>query len=321
LSEIHVEPYKGMDMNRIIVIGGINMDLVVSTDRAPRAGETLDGLSFQTVPGGKGANQAVAIARQGSEVAMIARTGNDSFGKDLIDKLAKNKVDIKAIRQDTAHSTGVALIVVEKSGQNRIIVVPGANRQVDSADVDSAADLFDHCDYLVMQLEVPMPVLVAAIAVAKSKNVKTVLNAAPAPTIPIDEALLRQIDYLLVNETEAEAIAGLPVKDQQSASQVARSLQQRTHGTVIITLGDQGAVAADKHSVWLTPSFKIDAVDTTAAGDAFIGGLISSLQRGLLLKDAIIHANAAGALAASKFGAQPSLPTLAEIQQFISANC
>lgn len=305
-------------MKKIIVLGSINMDLVVSTGRAPEGGETLTGSSFQTIPGGKGANQAVAIARQGGEVAMIARVGNDGFGNELIAKLAENKVNVNRVKRDDHYSTGVALIVVEESGQNRIIVVAGANGQVNSADVDEACDLFGQRDYLVTQLEIPMAAVAYAIAAAKAKGIQTILNAAPAPTSPMDESLLKQIDYLLVNESEAEAISGKPVKNLESALEVANFLQKKTNGKVILTLGEQGAVAADGNSVWHTPSFKVKAVDTTAAGDAFTGGLVNSLQQGISLKEAMVHANAAGALAACKFGAQPSLPTSEEIREFIN---
>jgi len=305
-------------MKKIIVLGSINMDLVVSTGRAPEGGETLTGSSFQTIPGGKGANQAVAIARQGGEVAMIARVGNDGFGNELIAKLAENKVNVNRVKRDDHYSTGVALIVVEESGQNRIIVVAGANGQVNSADVDEACDLFGQSDYLVTQLEIPMAAVAYAIAAAKAKGIQTILNAAPAPTSPMDESLLKQIDYLLVNESEAEAISGKPVKNLESALEVANFLQKKTNGKVILTLGEQGAVAADGNSVWHTPSFKVKAVDTTAAGDAFTGGLVNSLQQGISLMEAMVHANAAGALAACKFGAQPSLPTSEEIREFIN---
>ena len=306
-------------MNRIIVLGSINMDLVVSTRRAPGGGETVSGSNFQIIPGGKGANQAVAIARQGCEVAMIARVGKDGFGNELIASLAENNVQVDRIKQDETCSTGVALIIVEESGENRIVVVAGANGRVTTADVDEAINIFDRCDYLVMQLETPIDTVSHAIDVAKSKHVQTVLNAAPAPTAPFNESLLKNIDYLLVNETEAEAIAGIPVTNIESASKVALYLQYRTNGTVILTMGNQGAVAADGNSVWHTPSFEVNAVDTTAAGDAFAGGLVSSLQQGSSLKDAIIHASAAGALAVCKFGAQPSLPTFEEIQEFVSS--
>lgn len=304
-------------MKKIIVLGSINMDLVVGAERAPEGGETLFGSSFQTIPGGKGANQAVATARLGGEVAMIARVGDDGFGDELITKLVENSVDVQQVRRDASRPTGVALIVVETSGQNRILVVAGANGQVSKADVDDAGTLFDRSDFIVLQLETPLETVAYAISVAKSRHVQTVLNAAPARPLPDD--LLRQVGYLLVNESEAEAIAGKSVKSVDSAFEVASALQKKGAGKVILTLGDKGAVAADGEATWHTPAFAVKAVDTTAAGDAFTGGLVTALQQGFALKDAIIRASAAGALAACTFGAQPSLPTSDELQAFLAA--
>jgi len=296
------------------------MDLVVSTSRAPGSGETVAGSDFQIIPGGKGANQAVAIARQDCQVKMIARVGKDNFGIQLISSLAENNVRVERIKRDETCSTGVALIIVEESGENRIVVVAGANGQVTTMDVDEAIDIINKCDYLVLQLETPLDTVSYALDVAKSKHIQTILNAAPAPSNSLDDSFLRKVDYLLVNETEAEAIAGKPVKNPKSAIEIAQYLQNISKGIVILTMGDQGAVAADGKSAWHTPAFKVNVIDTTAAGDAFTGGLVASLQQRKGLKDAIIHANASGALAASKFGAQPSLPALGEVQKFLSEN-
>ncbi len=305
-------------MANIIVLGSINMDLVVSADRAPESGETLSGTGFQTIPGGKGANQAVAVARQGGDVAMIARVGDDAFGGELIGKLAENKVDITQVIQLPSTSTGVALIVVENNGQNRIIIVAGANGHLKPEDVAQASDLFDQCDFLVAQLEVPEATVAQALSIAREKGIKTVLNAAPAPKSPFGEDILKQVDYLVVNETEAQAMSGMPVHDPGSAYEAARKLQQRSDGTVILTMGEQGAVTADRTEIWHTPAFKVEVKDTTAAGDGFIGGLVAQLQMGNPLKEAVVHASAAGALAATKFGAQPSLPSLQETVEFIA---
>lgn len=304
---------------KIVVLGSINMDLVVRTDRAPEGGETLTGSSFQTIPGGKGANQAVAIARQGGEVVMVGRVGNDAFGNELVAKLKENKVNVDQVKYDDTCSTGVAMIVVEKTGQNRIIVVAGANGRVINTDVDEARTLFSQSEFLVVQLETPLSTVAYALNAAKAEHVRTVFNAAPAPSKPLDDAMLKQIDYLLVNETEAETIADKAVENIESALEVAQNLQRKTKGNIVLTLGEKGSVVADGTSVWHTPAFKIEVVDTTAAGDAFTGGLVNSLQKGMSLKDAVIHASAAGALAACKFGAQPSLPTGDEIKEFLAS--
>lgn len=307
-------------MKNIIVLGSINMDLVVQTERAPQGGETLSGSSFQTIPGGKGANQAVAIARQGGEISMIGRVGNDGFGDELLNKLKENNVNVDHVKRDAGCSTGVAMIIVEKTGQNRIIIVAGANGKVFNEDIDSAGSLIERSEYLVAQLETPLSTVAYAIDIAKNRNMKTVLNAAPAPDKPLDSTLLKKIDYLLVNETEAKMISGEAVDSIDSAFHAAQVLHEQTNGCIILTLGEKGSVTADGSSVWHTPSFKINAVDTTAAGDAFTGGLVNSLNQGLMLKEAVLHATAAGALAASKFGAQPSLPTYKETREFLDSH-
>ena len=307
-------------MSGIIVLGSINMDLVASTNRAPDGGETVAGSDFQIIPGGKGANQAVAIARQDCDVVMIARVGKDGFGKELISSLAENNIQVERVKQDETCSTGVALIIVEESGENRIVVIPGANGQVTKMDVDESIDLFIQNDYLVMQLETPIDTVSHALDRAKDNNVKTILNAAPAPSHPLDIAFMRKVDYLLVNETEATAISGKSILGTDSAIEVAKLLQSISNGVVILTLGNQGAIASDGKSTWLTPAFEVDVIDTTAAGDSFTGGLVASLHEGKDLKTAIIRANASGAMAASKFGAQPSLPTSEEVNRFLMVN-
>lgn len=300
------------------MLGSINMDLVVSVNRAPEGGETLSGFSFQTIPGGKGANQAVAIARQGAEVSMIARVGRDTFGEECIKRLLENHVKIDHIKQDASDSSGIALVVVEKKGQNRIIVVPGANGKLKSKDVDQASNLFNQSDYLISQLEVPTEIVRYALSKAKEMNIKTVLNASPAPTTPVDEDFFSLVDYLVVNESEAQTISSLLVKDKDSAIKAAKVLHRLTGGIVIVTMGDQGIVTIDKDESWHTPAFKVSVIDTTAAGDAFIGGLVVQLQKNCQLKDAVMYANAAGALAVGEFGAQPSLPAYHETISFLS---
>ncbi len=305
-----------MHKNKIIVLGSINMDLVVSANKAPDAGETLFGKTFQTIPGGKGANQAVAIARQGGNVSMIARVGEDGFGDELVEKLSENNVDIRKVYKEKSSSTGVALIVVEGDGQNRIVVVPGANGKVSQSDVDDSADLFDNCDFLVMQLETPLSTIEYATNVAKSKGVRTVLNSAPG--MPLKEEFLKQIDYLILNESECEMLTGREVRGKASSFNAIKILQAKTGNSVILTLGSEGVVSIEDNNVWHTKAFKVDVVDTTAAGDAFVGGLVISLQSGKSLKDAVEYASASGALATTKFGAQPSLPSEIDVKNFLS---
>jgi ribokinase len=307
-------------IKKIIVLGSINMDLVASVDRAPEGGETISGLSFHTFPGGKGANQAVAVSRQGGNPVMIAKLGIDVFGDDLISKLAQGGVEVDRIKRCENISSGVALIMVEKNGQNRIIVIAGANGQLNPIDVDEASDLFSQSDYLICQLETPIATVQHSLVKAKAHQIKTVVNLSPVPECPLNEAFLKQIDYLVINEHEAQAITGISITDKDSGQAAAQILQRATRGIVIITLGSMGAITADEKVIWHTPAFKVNAIDTTAAGDAFIGGLVTALQRGSNLEDAITHANAAGALAACRMGAQPSIPTYQETISFLSTN-
>jgi len=305
-------------MKKTIVLGSVNMDLVVSTNRVPEGGETLTGDNFHLIPGGKGANQAVAIKRQEGSVSMIARVGDDVFGNELLDKLSENMVDVKHVKKDKFASSGVALIVVEKNGQNRIIVVAGANGHLNITDVEKAFNLLEECEFLVVQLEIPLDVVNYAVTNARNRNIKTILNASPIPENLLQDDFLRKINYLIVNETEAQVLTNIKVDDKESAINAAKILQRKTSGTVLLTLGAQGAVTAIEDEVWHTKAFTVNAVDTTAAGDAFIGGFITSLQRDNDLKNAVLHGCASGALATCKFGAQPSLPTLSETNEFLS---
>lgn len=305
-------------MNKIVVLGSINMDLVINTERVPDRGETILGNSFHTFPGGKGANQAVAIARQGGDVSIIARLGQDKFGDEQLINLKKYKVEVGNIKQDGTASSGVALILVEKDGQNRIVVIPGVNGHVSPDDVDNADEILDQCGFLVMQLEVPLETVEYAISKAKKKKIKTVLNASPIPAELLKDEILTSIDYLVVNEVEAQVMSGIPVTDIDSAKNAASLLQKKSNGTVILTLGEFGSVTAHNGNVWHDEPFNINVVDSTGAGDAFLGGLVVSLQKGVELKNAVIHANASGALSTSKAGAQPALPTWSETENFIN---
>ena len=304
-------------MNKTVVLGSINMDLVINTERVPDKGETILGNQFLTLPGGKGANQAVAIARQGGDVSMIARLGQDKFGDEQLANLGKNKVGVENIKQDATASSGVALVLVEKDGQNRIVVVPGVNGHVSPGDVDDAEEILDQCEFLVMQLEIPLETIEYAIQFAKKKKIKTVLNASPIPQESADAEFLTSVDFLVVNEVEAQVMSGIPVTDIDSAKKAASFLQKKSNGVVVLTLGESGLVTANDGCVWHDEPFKVNVVDSTGAGDSFLGGLVASLQRGIGLEEAVIHANASGALAASKTGAQPALPTWSETEDFI----
>jgi len=299
-------------MADILVIGSLNADLVVRAPRFPKAGETISGEDLQILPGGKGANQAVAAARQGVKTAMVGRVGNDSFGPFLLNSLKSDAVDItNVLVHDSA--TGTATIIVDSNGQNSIVLSAGANGKVSIRDIDS---LTVDAKILLLQLEIPLETVIHAAKWGKEKGMTVVLNPAPARALP--DELISNADFILPNETELNSLTGVPVRDLASAEQAARKLLKRGAQHVIVTLGENGALAVTREQVIQSNSYKVSVVDTTAAGDAFIGGFASALLRGLELKEAVKYSNACGALAATKFGAQPSLPNKEETEEFMS---
>ena len=305
-------------ISEIVVIGSLNMDLVVKTLRIPGPGETLHGNEFHMIPGGKGANQAVAAARLGARVSIIGRVGQDSFGEILCKNLVADRVDTANLQHDPVAPTGVALIMVEGSGENRIIVVSGANREVSPQDVLAAEQLLKSAKILVVQFEVPMPVVKAVLHLANRFQIPVIVNAAPA--YPIEKELIPLIDYLVVNEHEAEVLSGIAVTNLESAARAGRILVQYGAKNVVLTLGALGAQVCNPTQEYYVPGFTIQAVDTTGAGDAFIGGLAVSLLDGNgLLPEKVRFANAAGAVAATRIGAQSSLPNLAEVEDMLAS--
>ena len=301
-------------MAHITVVGSLNMDLVVRTPRIPRPGETIIGSDFHTIPGGKGANQAVAAAKLGAEVSMIGRVGADDFGKALLANLNSVSVNSDLVRQDSSAATGIALITVEDSGENNIVLAQGANMKLSVEDVETTGEIIDRSDMVLLQLESPLQVVEATLRLAKRRGVITVLN--PAPAQSLSEEVLRYVDILVPNETETGLLTALPVETFSQMEEAAEQLRRIGVGTVILTLGERGAFLCSADGNQLFPAYKIQPVDTTAAGDAFVAGFAVALaERGSLL-EAVPRGNAAGALAATKFGAQPSLPTRAEWERF-----
>jgi ribokinase len=301
-------------MADILVIGSLNADLVVRAPRFPAPGETISGEDLAIIPGGKGANQAVAASRQGMSVAMVGSVGNDSFGPTLLQNLKDNKVDISHVRSgDTA--TGTAIIVVDEAGQNSIVLSPGANGSVAPADVDVLS--FQDVDTILLQLEIPLETVIRAAGLARQNGLRVILN--PAPARPIPNNLLADIDILVPNESELHTLTGVSITDIDSVVAAAKALLAKGVTTVIVTLGSKGSLVVTDGSTVHIPAYDVDVVDTTAAGDAFIGGLAAALLKGKSLVEAVRYGNASGALATTKFGAQPSLPTTKEVENLIQS--
>lgn len=307
-------------MKPIVVIGSLNMDLVVQTPKAPAAGETLAASSFHTIPGGKGANQAVAAARLacGAPVRMVGRVGQDAFGAQLSAGLAAEGIDTAEVRPLAGISSGVALIIVEASGENRILIVPGTNGQLTPADMDVLEEGIAGAGMLILQFEIPLPTVERAIQLANAHNVPVLLN--PAPAYAVSPALLAGVDTLVLNEVESGLLAGMEVSDPASAMAAARKLLRGRTRCVAVTLGAKGAVAVTPEQALHVPAFAVKAVDTTAAGDSFIGALAVSLNQGKSLPESMVFAVAAGALAVTRVGAQSSIPNADEVAAFLAQN-
>lgn len=298
-------------MSKITVVGSLNMDLVTPAVKIPAPGETVIGGDLQTFPGGKGGNQAVAAARQGAQVAMVGRVGDDAFGQQLRQVLAADGIDLTCVWSTAVTPSGVALIVVDAQGQNSIVVAPGANMRLTPADVETAVSLIQAADALLLQLETPLETVQRAAELAQAAGVTVILN--PAPARPLPPELLRLVDILIPNESETATLTGLPVHDEAALRVAADHLRAQGVGTVILTLGARGALLATAGGTRHFPAFAVpQVVDTTAAGDAFVGGLATAVANGLPLETAVLWGCAAGALAVTRAGAQPSLPTRAE---------
>ncbi|WP_419885792.1 ribokinase [Paenibacillus sp. B-A-8] len=300
----------------IVVIGSLNMDMVVRTNRAPNAGETLMGQAFALSPGGKGANQAVAAARLGAEVSMIGSVGKDTFGSEMLEIIKQEGIHIEHISVSETEATGVASIVIEEDGENRIIVVPGANIDLSVDDILALESVISQAEMIVMQLEMELAMSEHAIAIAHRHGIPVILN--PAPARVLKDEMLGQVSYLTPNETEAGILTGMTVDSLETAEQAARILLQKGVKNVIVTLGSKGALIVNAEGAKSVPGFPVKAIDTVAAGDSFNGALAQQLVLGKTLEEAVSFANAVGALAVGKEGAIPSLPQLSEVEQFLN---
>ncbi|WP_212625042.1 ribokinase [Pseudomonas sp. PP3] len=299
---------------KVVVIGSLNMDLVTRAPRLPRGGETLIGESFSTVSGGKGANQAVAAARLGAQVSMVGCVGSDAYGKALRDALLAEQIDCQAV-STVEGSSGVALIVVDDNSQNAIVIVAGANGALTPALIGCFDAVLQAADVIICQLEVPDATVGHALKRSRELGKVVILNPAPASG-PLPAHWYANIDYLIPNESEASALSGLPVDSRQSAEAAAARLIEMGAGKVIITLGAEGSLFADGKSFAHFSAPAVKAVDTTAAGDTFVGGFAAALAVGRSEAEAIGFGQIAAALSVTRAGAQPSIPFLSDVQAF-----
>lgn len=302
---------------KIVVVGSSNMDLVVKSKRIPAAGETILGGDFIMVPGGKGANQAVAAAKLGANVCFIAKLGEDVFGEQSLKNFKKERVNTDYVQKTREAPSGVALIMVDDKGENSIVVAPGANLKLSPEDVRAAKAEIKAAGAVVAQLEVPLDTIQCAAELANNSGVPFILDPAPARELPPE--LLEMVDVLTPNETEAQILTGIEVTDEDSARAASMNLLERGVKAVIVTLASKGFILVDSDQVEYVPAHKVQAVDSTAAGDAFTGSLAVGIAEGKPLLDAASFANYVAALAVTKMGAQSSMPTLQEVQSFMSS--
>ena len=300
-------------MKNICVIGSLNMDLVVNVDTMPKPGQTIIGSNFKEVPGGKGANQAVAMARLNGNVSMIGKVGEDGFGQTLINSLKNDKVDTTYI-QTAKGATGVALITVDKNAQNSIVVSPGANFEVKEDDIDNNIEAIKNSDIVVLQLETPLNAIKYALNKAKELNKYTILN--PAPAVKLDDEIIKNVDLLTPNETELEIISGVSIETEEDIQKAAQIMIEKGVKELIVTLGSKGSLYINKEKSMFKKAYKVEAVDTTAAGDSYTGALAVALSQDKNIEDAMDFASKVGALSVLKEGAQSSLPTLENVKNF-----
>jgi len=299
---------------KIVVVGSFNADLTSYLQRMPRPGETVSGDKFVTGPGGKGSNQAVAAARLGADVTFIGRVGNDVFAKLAQDLWTTEGINTDYVNQDPDHATGVAPIFVDSNGENMIVVVLGANNNIQQSDIDAAKDVIADADVVVVQLEINHDMVGYTLKIAKELGITTILNPAPAAVIPTE--FIQLADYITPNETELEVLSQTQSDDVIAN---AKSLLTTDQQTVIVTMGSQGAQIVQDDYQELMGTFKVDVVDTTGAGDAFNGGLAVALAEGKPLKDAVRFANATAALCVTRLGTSPSMPQRAEVDSLYNS--
>ncbi len=296
---------------KIVVVGSCNTDMVIKAERLPIPGETILGGTFLMNPGGKGANQAVAAARLGGDVTLISKTGNDVFGKQSVVLYNSENVNTDFISSDSKLPSGVALITVDSMGENCIVVASGANANLKPSDIDKAMKAIDNSDFVLMQLEIPLETVEYVAEIASAKGKKVILN--PAPARALSNSLLKHLDLIIPNKSEAEILSGIKVTDIETAKQAAEIIAKKGVDNVVITLGSQGALIREKDSFQFVAAHKVEAVDTTAAGDTFCGALCVGLSEGKTILESVKLAVRASAITVTRMGAQSSLPYRSEL--------
>ncbi len=299
----------------IVVVGSSNTDLIIKTNKIPKPGETVIGGKFYKAAGGKGANQAVAASRAGGDVTFIASVGNDTFGDEATKGFQKDGINTEYVKKDSEESSGIALIFIDNTGENSIAVASGANLKLLESDIEKARDRISNADVLLMQLEIPIKTVETAAKIACSAGVRVILN--PAPAQHLSDELLKCISVLTPNESETELLTGIEIKDDNDAEKAAKILIDKGVETVIITLGSKGALLATRDELKLIDGYRVEAKDTTAAGDVFNGALAVAISENKSLSEAIKFAHAASAISVTKIGAQPSAPRLSEIEEML----
>ena len=303
-------------MQSICVIGSLNTDLVAAVEALPRPGQTLTGRDFRTFPGGKGANQAVALGRLGAPVTMVGKVGDDAYGRAYLEVLAKEGVKADGVAVEPGTASGIAVIEVEASGENSIVIIPGANGTVDPAFLDRQQAIILRNDIFLLQLEIPMAATLHALALLRKAGKTVILDPAPATTL--SDEMLALPDFLTPNETELDTLAGTRTSGPEDLPRVAGLLLDRGANTVVVKAGKHGAVLVRRDGAVRVPGFAVNAVDTTAAGDSFNAGLAFSLARGTDLAGAVRFANAVGALSTTALGAQAAMPRLAAVEALLA---
>ncbi|WP_162047810.1 ribokinase [Vibrio taketomensis] len=303
-------------MNKLVVLGSVNADHVLQVPSFPRPGETLHGRNYQVIPGGKGANQAVAAARLKADIGFIACVGDDAFGINIREHFKVDGMDISAVKMQHNCPTGIAMIQVSDSGENSICISAEANARLTAEAIEDDLARIEQAEYLLMQLETPMCGIEKAAQVAKAAGTKVILN--PAPARALSDALLNHIDIITPNETEAEVLTGIAITDEASAQQAAAVLHQKGIATVMITLGAKGVWLSQNGQGQIIAGFRVEATDTTAAGDTFNGAFVTGLLEEMPIESAVKFAHAAAAISVTRFGAQTSIPHRVEVEEFLA---